>query len=237
MPRMGGLDLLRALQGRRRRRHRRDPDRAGHRRDRGRSDQGRRLRLPDQADRAAAAEDPARQDRRAAATRCAKSRCCASSCASTARFGRMIGSSPQMRKVYQIDRAGGADLGVGAHLGRVGHRQGAGGADDPPAEPARAAAVRADQLRRDSRDAARERDLRPREGRVHRRRRPARGLLRARRPRHAVPRRDRRDDAGDAGEAAARAAGADVPPSRRPQRADGRRPRHRRDQRRSRRRR
>ena len=86
-------------------------------------------------------------------------------------FGRMIGSSAQMRKVYQVDRAGGADRGVGADLGRVGHRQGAGGADDPPVEPARADAVRADQLRGDSRDAARERDLRSREGRVHRRRR------------------------------------------------------------------
>ena len=42
------------------------------------------------------------------------------------------------------------------------------------------------------------------------------GLLRARRSRHALPRRDRRDDAGDAGEAAARAAGAPLPPPRRP---------------------
>ena len=127
-------------------------------------------------------------------------------------------------------RAGGADARVGAHHRRVGHRQGAGGADDSPAEPARRRAVRRHQLRRDSRDAARERDLRPREGRVHRRVRPPPGLLRAGRPRHAVPRRDRRDDAGDAGEAAARAAGADVPAARRPAGADGRRARDRRDQ-------
>ena len=66
MPRMGGLELLRALKDDGERLHRRDPDRAGHRRDGGRGDQRRRLRLPDQADRAAAAQDPARQDRRAA---------------------------------------------------------------------------------------------------------------------------------------------------------------------------
>ena len=66
MPRMGGLELLHAAEGGGRRRHDRDPDRAGDGRDRGRGDQGRRVRLPDQADRAAATEDPARQDRRAA---------------------------------------------------------------------------------------------------------------------------------------------------------------------------
>ena len=46
------------------------------------------------------------------------------------------------------------------------------------------------QLRRDSRDAARNRALRPREGRVHRRHRPQAGTLRAGASRHAVPRRD-----------------------------------------------
>ena len=65
MPRMGGLELLRALKDEGDATDHRHPDRAGHRGDRGRGDQGRRLRLPDQADRAAAPEDPARQDRRA----------------------------------------------------------------------------------------------------------------------------------------------------------------------------
>ena len=41
------------------------------------------------------------------------------------------------------------------------------------------------------------------------------GLLRAREPRHALPRRDRRDDAGHAGQAAARAPGTHVPSARR----------------------
>ena len=44
-----------------------------------------------------------------------------------------------MRKVYHVHRAGRADAGVGADHRRVGHRQGAGRADAPPAEPARAA--------------------------------------------------------------------------------------------------
>ena len=209
--------------GRRRRRlHGADPDRAGHGGIGGRGDQGRRLRLPDQADRAAAAQDPARQDRRAA-RHAARGEGAAQAAARPRRLRPDDRQRPADAEGLPDHRAGRADLGVGAHLGRVGHRQGAGGADHPSAQPARAPAVRADQLRGDSRDAARERDLRPREGRVHRRLRSARGLLRAGRSRHAVPRRDRGDDAGHAGQAAARAAGAQVPPARRPARAVGRR--------------
>ena len=55
---------------------------------------------------------------------------------------------------------------------------------------------------------ARERAVRPREGRVHRRDGVAHGQHRGGRRRHAVPRRDRRAARRDAGEAAARAAGA-----------------------------
>ena len=61
---------------------------------------------------------------------------------------------------------------------------------------------------------ARERAVRPRQGRVHRRAHRSHRLLRARRRRHAVPRRDREHAARPAGAPAARAADRRVPPGR-----------------------
>ena len=87
------------------------------------------------------------------------------------RFGRMVGASREMRKVYNVIEQAAPTTASVLIIGETRHRQGAGRADAAPAEPARAAAVRGDQLRGDSRDAARERALRPREGGVHRRRR------------------------------------------------------------------
>ena len=78
-------------------------------------------------------------------------------------YGKMIGSSPADAEGLSGHRAGRADVGLGADFGRIGHRQGAGGADDPSTQPARADAVCPDQLRGDPRDAARKRDFRPRE--------------------------------------------------------------------------
>ena len=88
---------------------------------------------------------------------------------------------------------------------RAGHRQ----------EPARAADARLvgprgeilhrGQCRRPARDRVRERDVRPREGRLHRREGRSRRALRARGRRHAVPRRDRQRAAAAAGAAVARA--------------------------------
>ena len=86
------------------------------------------------------------------------------------------------------------------------------------------------QLRRDLAAPDRERDLRPREGQLHRRRPPAPGLLRAHQRRHAVPRRDHRDAARPAGQAAARARDRHLHARRLDPGAGDRRPHHRRDQ-------
>ena len=159
--------------GARRRRHDAAADGARHRRNGRRGDEGRRLRLPDQAGRHPAAEDPARQDRRAAGD-AARSEGAAPA-AARARHVR-VDDRQQRRDAEDLPgrRAGGADQRVGAHHRRVGHGQGAGRADDPSAQPARVVPVRRHQLRGDPRNAARERALRAREGRVHRRRRSPR---------------------------------------------------------------
>ncbi len=81
--------------------------------------------------------------------------------------------------------------------------------------------------------ADRERALRLREGRVHRRHRRQGGPLRAGAPRHAVPRRGRRNPARRAAEAAAGAAGAGVRAPRQHADAEGGRAAHRRHQPRS----
>ncbi len=109
----------------------------------------------------------------------------------------------------QRHRAGRAEQGERAHHRRERHRQGARRAGDSREQPARGGALREAQLRRARGDAPRERALRPREGRVHRRGRPPRRALRAGRRRHALPRRDRRDLASHAGQAPARPAGAE----------------------------
>ena len=112
-------------------------------------------------------------------------------------FGRMIGNSPEMRKVYQtVEQA--APTAASVLIGESGPARSwwreaihqlrpAGG---PPFLPVNCAAIP---------NAGRERAVRPRARRLHRRGGSAAGLLRAGRRRHAVPRRDRRDDAGDAG--------------------------------------
>ena len=89
--------------------------------------------------------------------------------------------------------AGGADAGDGAVAGRERHGQGDGRQGDPSAQPAGAAADGDGALRGAGADAAGERAVRPREGRVHRRLRAAHRALRAGARGHAVPGRDRRD--------------------------------------------
>ena len=135
-------------------------------------------------------------------------------------FGSIIGNSPEMRKIYQVIEQAAPTSASVLITGESGTGKELVAQTIHQLSPRARVSVRGDQLRGDSRDAARERDLRPRERRVHRRGRSAAGLLRAGRSRHAVSRRDRRDDAGHAGEAAARAAGAQVPAARRPHGAD-----------------
>nr|GEU28562.1 hypothetical protein [Tanacetum cinerariifolium] len=103
---------------------------------------------------------------------------------------------------------GGAVECLGDAAGRIGQRQGAGGARFARAGRPPRQALRGDQLRRHSRTAARERIVRPREGRVHGR--PAADHRQAGTGarRHVFPRRDRRHGAAAAGQAAALFAGA-----------------------------
>ena len=118
-------------------------------------------------------------------------------------FGHLWGTSAPMRRVYeQVSRVA-VTSSHGVHHRRKRLGQGGGGADGArPVAPAQAA-LPGGQLRGHLAQPDRERDLRPREGQLHRRRAPAPGLLRARQRRHPVPRRDHRDAAGAAGQAAA----------------------------------
>ena len=113
-------------------------------------------------------------------------------------------------------------------------RQGGARRDHPsPVAPARDAAA-APQLRRAVGVAARERAVRLREGRVHRRAGGQAGPARDGARRHRVPRRGRRDAAADPGQAPARHRGAQGDARRRAPAARHRRALHRRHQPRSR---
>ena len=106
-------------------------------------------------------------------------------------LGRLVGTSRSCRRsIASIELAAPTPAPV-LITRRERHGQGAGGAHAPRALAARPRALRGRQLRGHPRDAARERDLRPREGRVHGRARAAAGLLRAGPRGHDLPRRDR----------------------------------------------
>ncbi len=87
------------------------------------------------------------------------------------------------------------------------NRQGAVRPRAARAEPPACASAGAGQLRGAAADAGRKRAVRPREGRLHRRRRDATGALRAGRRRDDLPGRNRRPAAGHSGQVPARAAG------------------------------
>ena len=141
----------------------------------------------------------------------------------------ILGQAPSMQEVF---RAIGRLSNSGATVlitGESGLRQGAGRACPPSPQPARGAAVRGDQHRRDAQGPAGERALRPRARRVHRRAGDAARPLRAGRGRDAVPGRDRRHGARPADTPAARPLRRPVLPRGRPPAAQGERSRDRRD--------
>ncbi len=123
-------------------------------------------------------------------------------------LGRLVGSSPADAGDLRADRADCAVERSGADHRRERHGQGTGGAHAARPEPAQVAALCGGELRGDSRHADRERDLRPRERRLHGRDRAAGRLLRAGLGRHAAAGRSGRDAVRHAGQAAARAGGA-----------------------------
>jgi hypothetical protein len=124
------------------------------------------------------------------------------------------------------DHARRSDRSDGLDHRRERHRQGTGRARASPEEPAFLQTICRDQLRRVDGDAAGERAIRPREGRVYRGRRSETRAPGIGRRRHFVPRRDRRDALEPASETAARAAAARVRARRRNANHEAGRPLH-----------
>ena len=123
------------------------------------------------------------------------------------------------------------------HHRRKRHRQGSAGPLHPSQEPPRQAELHLGQLRGDPGEPARMRAVRPREGRLHRRRRAPHRQVRGGQRRHAAARRNQRDGPAAAGQAAARHPGTRDRPRRRHAAGQGRHPPHRHLQPRPRRRR
>ena len=115
------------------------------------------------------------------------------------RAGRTSASRAMTEVMHLIERAAPTDSTV-LILGESGVGKELVAECDPRALGAQAPAVRAPELRGDSRDAARVGAVRLRARRVHRRAAAQARQVRAGRRRHAAARRDRRHDAGDAGQ-------------------------------------
>ena len=148
------------------------------------------------------------------------------------RFGEIIGRSSRMRQVFDLIIQAAPSPDDDPDQRRERHRQGARRARAPSEFGARRPRVHHGQLRQPAAGPARVEPVRPREGRVHRRRLPEEGAVRARRQGHDLLRRDRQHPARDAGQAPARHPGARVHAPRRRRDDQGRRAHHRRDQRR-----
>ena len=137
---------------------------------------------------------------------------------------------PDDQALAGAGRTGRADAGHCPAARRDRRRQGSVCAGDPRSQPAAQPPHGSGQLRGDSARAHRERVVRPRARRLHRRAVAADRTLRGRQPVDALPRRDRRAAAGSAGEAAARAAGTGDRAAGQHAAAQDRRPDHRRHQ-------
>ena len=83
-------------------------------------------------------------------------------------FGPMIGNSPEMRKIYQVIEQAAPTSASVLITGESGTGKELVAQTIHQLSPRASFPFVRDQLRRDSRDAARERDLRPREGCLHR---------------------------------------------------------------------
>ena len=102
MPRMGGHELLQDAEGPAVRHHVHPADGAGHDRERGRGDQGRRLRLPEQAGRSAAAANPAAEGGRTPGDAARGASCCGASCASRGASAESSATAPGIRSLYRV---------------------------------------------------------------------------------------------------------------------------------------
>ena len=110
----------------------------------------------------------------------------------TSGFQTILGGSPALRQTLDQARRGRrSPRPHRADRRRDRDRQGAAGAGPPLRQPSSRGAVRRGELRGDSGQPARERAVRPRAGRLHRRRRGQAGTLRDGARRHALPGRDR----------------------------------------------
>jgi DNA-binding NtrC family response regulator len=130
-------------------------------------------------------------------------------------LGSMVGKSAPMRSLFQLIETVAPTATTILITGETGTGKEMVRARDSSNESASSRPLRGDQRQRDSGNAARCRALRPRQGRLHRRRGDAAGPARASGRRHAVSRRSRHHADGVADEDAARPPGTRVRAPRR----------------------